>query len=193
MSSRASVTSVVLAILTLGVSFGGACVADQGKPTAASKAYSEGIRTTIAAPVSTGRWSIEFVSADIVDVVQALANQSGVNIVSSSSVTGKTSLRLRNVTLDQALTIICKANGLDYAWVDAAYVVGTPEEIRSMKVADLRSSVVILQHIASDYAQSAIQKLTPEVTVSTQKGMRSVLLLGPEAALAKAERVIVGD
>ncbi len=155
-----------------------------------SHSYTRLASTAGAPPVTAGRFSLEFVSADIADVVQALANQSGVNIVCSGSVTGKTSLRLRNVSLEQALTIVARVNGLDYAWVDAAYVVGTPEEVRNMKVVDLRSSVVVLQHIDPDYAQKAIGKLSPEVTVSTQKGMRSVLLLGPENALAKAERVL---
>ncbi len=163
---------------------------DTDKP-GASRSYTRMSSNAGAPPVTLGKFSLEFVSAEIADVVQALAAQSGVNIVCSGSVAGKIpSLRLRNVTLEQALNIVARANGLDYAWVEAAYVVGTPEEIRSMKVVDLRSSVVVLQHIDPEYAQNAIQKVCPEVTVSTQKGMRSVLLLGAENTLAKAERVL---
>jgi len=190
MMCRQTVSKVAIAILLLTVWAGAALANGQAKPGAASAAYTGAARSVDTAPVSTARFSLEFVGADIVDVVQALANQSGVNIVSSGSVTGKTSMRLRNVTLEQALTIVTKVNGLDYAWVDAAYVVGTPEEIRAMKVADLRSSVVVLQHIQPEYAQTAISKLAPDVTVSAQKGVRSVLLLGSEASLAKAERVL---
>jgi type II secretory pathway component GspD/PulD (secretin) len=130
------------------------------------------------------------VDAELVDVFQALAMQSGVNIAVSGSVKGKTTLRLRNVTLDQALKIVAKLNGLDYAWVEAAYVVGTPEEVQAMRVADLRTSVVVLQHIQPEYAQEVLSKLTPEVTVSARKGVRSVLLLGTEDSLEKAERAL---
>ncbi len=142
------------------------------------------------APVSTGRFTLEFVDAELVDVFQALATQSGVNIAVSGSVKGKTTLRLRNVTLEQAMNIVTKLNGLDYAWVEAAYVVGTPEEVRAMRVSELRTSVVVLQHIRPEYAQEVLSKLTPDVTVSTQKGVRSVLLLGTEPSLAKAQRAL---
>jgi type II secretion system protein D len=135
-------------------------------------------------------YTLEFVDADIVDVFQALSTQSGVNIALSGSVKGKTTLRLRNVTLEQAMNIITKLNGLDYAWVDAAYVVGTPEEVRAMRVSELRSAVVVLQHVQPEYAQTVLSKIAPEVTVSTQKGVRSVLLLGTEQSLAKAERAL---
>jgi len=141
-------------------------------------------------PASTARFTLEFVEADLVDVFQALATQSGVNIAVSGSVKGKTTLRLRNVTLPQAMNIVTKLNGLDYAWVEAAYVVGTPEEVRAMRVSELRSSVVVLQHIQPEYAQEVLAKLTPDVTVSTQKGVRSILLLGAEPSLAKAERAL---
>ena len=142
------------------------------------------------APVSTGRFTLEFVDAELVDVFQALATQSGVNVAVSGSVKGKTTLRLRNVTLEQAMNIVTRLNGLDYAWVEAAYVVGTPEEVRAMRVSELRTSVVVLQHIRPEYAQEVLSKLTPDVTVSTQKGVRSVLLLATEPSLAKAQRAL---
>lgn len=69
-------------------------------------------------------------------------------------------------------------------------MVGTPEEVRAMRVSELRSAVVVLQHISPEYAQQALSKLTPDVTVSTQKGVRSILLLGTESSLAKAERAL---
>lgn len=141
-------------------------------------------------PVSTGRFTLEFVDAELVDVFQALATQSGVNIAVSGSVKGKTTLRLRNVTLQQAMNLVTRLNGLDYAWVEAAYVVGTPEEVRAMRVSELRSTVVVLQHIQPSYAQEVLGQLSPEVTVSTQEGVQSVLLLGTESSLAKAQRAL---
>jgi type II secretion system protein D len=162
---------------------GAAAPGAYGSPAAAAGAAA-------GAPVSTGRFTLEFVDADLVDVFQALATQSGVNIAVSGSVQGKTTLRLRNVTLEQAMNIGTKLNGYDYAWVEAAYVVGTPEEVRSMRVADLRTSVVVLQYIRPEYAQEVLAKLTPDVTVSTQKGVRSVVLLGTEPSLSKAQRAL---
>ncbi len=192
MTRRHGVLQVVAALLlALLVWAGGAVANGQAKPEAVGTSYLMASRAMPGgAPISTARFTLEFVDADVSDVFQALSTQSGVNVATSGSVSGKVTLRLRNVTLEQALNIVTKLNGFEYAWVEAAYVVGTPEEVRNMKVADLRTSVVMLQHVQPDYAQTVISKVTPDVTVSVQKGVQSILLLGPEASLAKAERVI---
>jgi type II secretion system protein D len=168
----------------------GAAAGDAAAGDAATRYQAAALDTGAGPPVSTARFTLEFVDAELVDVFQALATQSGVNIAVSGSVKGKTTLRLRNVTLVQAMNIVTKLNGLDYAWVDAAYVVGTPEEVQAMRVSELRTAVVVLQHIQPEYAQEVLARLTPDVTVSTQKGVRSILLLAPEPSLAKAEKVL---
>ncbi len=170
---------------------GAAGAAGTAAATGTAAAYPAAVRGPAAGPpASTARISLEFVDAELMDVFQALAVQSGVNIALSGSVKGKTTLRLRNVTLEQAMNIVTRLNGLDYAWVEAAYVVGTPEEVRTMRVSELRTSVVVLQNIQPEYAQEVLGKLTPDVTVSAQKGVRSILLLGTEASLSKAERAL---
>ena len=181
---RSAVKSSIAVLLALTLGGGWALGAGVAKPKTTRSAYAANTRP------ATGRFTLAFVDADVVDVFQALAAQSGVNIATGGSVTGKVTLHLRGVELQQALNIVTKLNGLDYAWVDGAYVIGTPEEVRSMKVADLRTSVVVLRYIQPTYAQEAVSRLTPDVTISTQKGERSILLLGPETSLAKAERVL---
>jgi type II secretion system protein D len=193
--TRTRILTVSSLVVVVALLLGASAVLGNGqtRPGAAAPGYAAGAigRTAAAgAPVSTGRFTLEFVDAELVDVFQALATQSGVNIAVSGSVKGKTTLRLRNVTLDQALSIVTKLNGLDYAWVDAAYVVGTPEEVRAMRVSELRTQAVVLQHIRPEYAQEVLTKLAPDVTVSTQKGSRTILLLGTEPSLARAQRAL---
>ncbi len=192
MAQRTHVVWISLVIIVaLAIATGGAFANGHSKPGAAASSVLGADRARPGAPpASTARFTLEFVDAEVVDVFQALATQSGVNIAVSGSVKGKTTLRLRNVTLEQALNIVTKLNGFDYAWVEAAYVVGTPEEVRAMRVSELRTSVVVLQHIQPDFAQQVLSKLAPDVTVSTQKGSQTILLLAPEASLAKAERTL---
>jgi len=193
MGSSLAILLVLLLTASVAMAQGKVATPEAEAARAATAGYgASGTARGIAAgaPVSTGRFTLEFVDAELVDVFQALATQSGVNVAVSGSVKGKTTLRLRNVTLEQAMNIVTRLNGLDYAWVEAAYVVGTPEEVRAMRVSELRTSVVVLQHIRPEYAQEVLSQLTPDVTVSTQKGVRSVLLLGTEPSLAKAQRAL---
>jgi general secretion pathway protein D len=152
-------------------------------------AAAAGKRTTEAAPAA-GRFSLDFVDAEIVEVLKALATMTKVNIAVSSSVTGKTTVQLRNVTLEDALDIVTKLNGLDYAWVKAAYVVGKPEEVRAMRVGELETSLVVLRGADPEEARGLLARLTPGVTVSTQKDSRAVFMIGTEAELRKAEKAL---
>jgi type II secretory pathway component GspD/PulD (secretin) len=142
------------------------------------------------APGAKGHFSLDFINSELVDVLKALATQSGVNVVLTSSVKGQTTLSLHNVTLEEALRLVTASNGLDYAWVDVAYVVGTPEEVRNMRVKELSSRAVLLRRITPKYAQDVLGRVTPEVAVSYQEGSPSLVLIGTEAALNRAERTL---
>ncbi len=58
--------------------------------------------------------SLQVKDADVRDVVNFLAEESGANIVMSDDVDGKISLKLRRVPWDQALVTLMRAKGLGY-------------------------------------------------------------------------------
>lgn len=144
-----------------------------------------------ASPNSRGTFSLDFVGSEVVDVLKALSAQSGVNIVVAGGIKGETTVSLRNVTLEEALRLVTATNGLDYAWVDVAYVVGLPEQVRGLRVKSLASRVVTLNQIAVKDAQDLLTKIAPEVSVTplgSTTGPGSLVLIGPEAALGLIER-----
>src|SRR5690242_8428963 len=67
-----------------------------------------GAAPTPAAVVATssGRVSVDFVDADLGDVVKALSIQSGVNVVLAADTQGKVTVRLKGTTLEEALRLI---------------------------------------------------------------------------------------
>lgn len=70
-----------------------------------------------AAPARTGytgqRISMDFVEADIRNILRIIGEVAGVNMVAGSEVTGKMTIRLVDIPWDQALDVILKAKGLD--------------------------------------------------------------------------------
>jgi type II secretory pathway component GspD/PulD (secretin) len=137
---------------------------------------------------AAGRFSLDFIDSDLIDVYKALSTQSGVNIVLTSGVQGKTTLSLRNVTLEEALRLVSASNGLEYTWVDVAYVVGKPEEVRGLRVKELVSRAVALRQVTPKYAQEVLSQAVPQVSVSYQEGFATIVLIGTESDLVRAER-----
>src|SRR6185503_9919168 len=58
--------------------------------------------------------SLQVKDADVRDVVNFLAEESGANIVMSDEVGGKISLKLRKIPWDQALVTLMRSKGLGY-------------------------------------------------------------------------------
>src|SRR5439155_14569222 len=60
------------------------------------------------APDSPRRVSVDFVEAELGDIVKALSVQSGVNVAVTAGVKGKVTVRLKGTTLDDALRLISR-------------------------------------------------------------------------------------
>lgn len=93
--------------------------------------------TVVAAlpAAETKRWSpdrsisLNFLSADINDVLKALAVQSGHNIVSSKDVKGNVTVSLNRVSIDEAMDYVAKLSGYGYARENGTYLVGSKESL----------------------------------------------------------------
>lgn len=76
--------------------------------------------------------TLDFVGADINDVLKALAVQTRTSIVSGRDVSGTVTVSLAHVTLESALNLITKVSGYQFARVGRAYLVGSPASIATL-------------------------------------------------------------
>jgi len=179
--------SRVLAFAALAALLAVPAAASDGAP---AQPVAQPLTLAYASQPVQGPFSLDFIDTDLVDVIKALAQQSGANIAVSGQVQGTITLSLSNVTLEQALTIVTKLGGVDYAKVDSTYVVGSAEEVQSLKAASFASRVVSLKHISADYARQTLGSAVPDVTVTAQPGTTAVVLVGPAGALDRAEEML---
>jgi type IV pilus assembly protein PilQ len=92
--------------------------------------------------------SIQTNDADIRDVIQFIAEESGVNLVIADDVEGKVSVKLRQVPWDQALVIVMRSRGLGY--------VRQGNVLRITKLATLQAEATAAKDIVDSQ-----KKLTP--------------------------------
>lgn len=99
--------------------------------------------------------SLNFQDIEVRAVLQLIADFTGLNIVTSDTVTGNVTLRLRNVPWDQALDIILKAKGLGKRQVGNVLLIGPSEEIAAREKLDLQShqQVQDLSPLRAEYIQ----------------------------------------
>ncbi len=106
--------------------------------------------------VYTGeRLSLNFQDIEVRAVLQLLADFTGLNLVTSDTVTGKITLRLKNVPWDQALDIILKTKGLSMRRTDNVIMVAPTEELAAREKLELESKQQIeeLAPLRSEFIQ----------------------------------------
>ncbi len=86
------------------------------------------------------RLSLNFQDIEVRSVLQLLADFTGKNMVVSDTVTGRITLRLKNVPWDQALDIILKTKGLSMRENANVILVAPTEEIAAREKLELESS-----------------------------------------------------
>ena len=106
--------------------------------------------------VYTGeRLSLNFQDIEVRSVLQLLADFTGLNLVTSDTVSGRITLRLKNVPWDQALDIILKSKGLSKRQTDNVIMVAPTEEIAAREQLELESKQKIeeLAPLHSEFIQ----------------------------------------
>jgi type IV pilus assembly protein PilQ len=91
------------------------------------------------------RLSLNFQDIEVRAVLQLLADFTGLNMVVSDTVSGRITLRLKNVPWDQAMDIILKTKGLSMRRNDNVVLVAPTEEIAAREKLELESQQQIAE------------------------------------------------
>ncbi len=146
-------------LVPIGVAYAsrGAAAPPAWLPVAAAANASQGRDTELMTPSggfgsAERRVSLDFVAADINDVLKALSLQSGVNIVTGADVKGIITVTLKRVALSDALDMVARLSGFQYAEFGNAYVVGTPASVAAITQPSYKPDQMVTEFIPYRYA-----------------------------------------
>jgi general secretion pathway protein D len=132
----------------------------------------------MAAPGGTGTVTVNFAGAEMVDVLKALATQTGSNIVAGPEVNGKQiSVSLKDVELKTALDMVTRLNGLAYQEMGGTYVVASPTHLKEMYPGASETSIYTLTSLKPADAVTTLSKMVPSLLTQPQ-GTSMVTLTG---------------
>jgi type IV pilus assembly protein PilQ len=104
--------------------------------------------------------SFNFQNVEVRAALQAIADISGLNIITSDSVSGNLTLRLREVPWDQALDVVLQAKGLDMRKNGSVLWIAPREELLTKEKLELeqRAQIAELEPLRSEIFQLNYQK-----------------------------------
>lgn len=137
-----------------------------GEAFAQGKAAAGGVTRTGA-----GRMSLDVQGAEIRTVLRSIAEFSGRNIVVGKDVKGQVSIQLKDVAWKDALTSVCRTQGLDFIEEGSVLRVDTADkllsetlaretnEARREEIAPLATRVIKVNYAQADEIRSAVQSV----------------------------------
>jgi len=104
--------------------------------------------------------SFNFQNVEVRAALQAIADISGLNIITSDSVSGSLTLRLKDVPWDQALDVVLQAKGLDMRKNGTVLWIAPKEELLTKEKLELeqRAQITDLEPLRSEIFQLNYQK-----------------------------------
>ena len=130
-------------------------------------------RKKLSEPVYSGqRLSLNFQDIPVRSVLSIISEFTGINIVTSDTVTGSITLRLDSVPWDQALDIVLKTKGLDKRQNGNVMLVAPADEIAARETLELQTEKQIeqLSPLRSEFIQVNYAKAEDLVSIIKTKG-----------------------
>lgn len=132
---------------------------------------------TLSAAVQGEIKDMNFKGADIRDVLRAIAEVAGVNLVTDSSVTGNITIHLREISFDEALNLITQTTGLAYKWDGNTVVVATPQRIEEVYT-EQNIEIVQFDNKNLERVRSVVSSIYPELNIQITRENTEILLVG---------------
>jgi type IV pilus assembly protein PilQ len=148
------------------------------------------------------RLSLNFQSIEIRALLQIIADFSDFNVVTSDSVSGTVTLRLKDVPWDQALDIILQSKGLDKRRSGNVLLIAPKDELAAKEQVDLEAKKKIadlepmhLQAFQLNYTKAieVANGLTGSGTAGSSGGTRLLSARGSVIAESRTNQLFVTD
>ncbi|MDR2925201.1 MAG: type IV pilus secretin PilQ [Azoarcus sp.] len=150
-----------------------------------------GVRTRYAGD----KLSLNFQNVDVRSVLQVIADFTDFNIVTSDSVQGSITLRLKEVPWDQALDIILQAKGLDMRKNGNVIWIAPGEELaaREKMINEARAQVEELEPLQTESFQINYHRATEITSFLQAKGQTVLSKRGSVVVDDRSNKIFVTD
>jgi type IV pilus secretin PilQ/predicted competence protein len=136
------------------------------------------------------RICLNFLNADVREALSALAMEREINISMSQEVTGKISVHLYDVTLDEALRAISLTGGFGYYKQDDLYYVYRPKQVRDPAAEQLQIRVYRLKYAGVEKIQEVLSAIPGIRTVKIHEPTRTVVIEDIPQNISKVETIL---
>lgn len=142
-----------------------------------------------ATPPGQARISLEFRNTELADVLTALAKVCNYNIVTDASVKGLVTVRLVDVTCDEALRFILDANNLGYRPIGRNLIIMSADKLAPPPEAPTSVTYSVGFAVAKDVAE-AVTRSVPGIRVAPDARTNALVVVATAAQHMEVRRIL---
>ena len=131
-----------------------------------------------------------FQDLDIRQAFSALAREQGINVIIAPEVTGKITVHLNQVTLEEAIRSIALAGGFTYRKEEGSFYVYKPKQIADFQTGRLQIRVFRLNFAAIDKVQEIISAIPGMRTIRLHEPSKTIIVEDTPENIAKIETLL---
>jgi type IV pilus assembly protein PilQ len=134
--------------------------------------------------------SINYINIDIREALSALAMQREINIIAAPDVSGKISVHLYEVTLNEALTAICLAGGFTYTKQGDLYYVHKPSDEEDTPDEEVEMRIFKLKYVEIDKIQEILGAVPDMRMVKIHEPTKTIIVEDTLENIKRIETII---
>jgi len=135
--------------------------------------------------------NLKIFEEDVVNVIRALSEISGIDIMIDDSVTGVITLNFSNKTFREAIELILANKGLDYTEVSNTLIIAAKDVIEGYK--KLITRIFVLKNATAEAAKGILDSYIEEganLNIVADTRMNTLIVKGTEEEIKKIENLI---
>jgi type II secretory pathway component GspD/PulD (secretin) len=123
----------------------------------------------------------------VADILEILAERSGLNIVTSAAVQGQMiSLRLEDTPFEEALNLVCRSSGLGYERMGNSILVADQGSLT--RATGLTSRVFDLEYADAEELSRVLAVISPDIKAEISRNR--LIMWAPQSTIEQTERTI---
>jgi len=146
-----------------------------------------GGRTSFNVEYNDGRLSLDVSNGDLEDVVKAIAEQSGIQIVTYGSIRAEINAKLDNIPLTEALALLLGGTNYTFIQKDSIILIGDRNPASQSGQALSKSEMIHLKHIKADIVPQILPKVN---NIKVVKEQNALLITGTSEDIVNTREVI---
>jgi type II secretory pathway component GspD/PulD (secretin) len=142
-----------------------------------------------APPSAPGRITMEFRATELADILSALAKVCNINIVTDASVKGLVTVRLIDLSCEEALRFILEANSLGFRRIGRNLIIMSAEKLAPPPETPETITYAVDFGVAKDVAD-AIRASIPGIRVTQDARSNAIVVLGTAAQHEEVRKIL---